>query len=214
MPPEISSTPQRSDIANEGQGNFLTKKIGPLPMWAIIAGVGVILYVLYTKFFAQGSPAVSTTPSTDTTTGTPFDNFSSSLGQIAANEQQIQSLLGTGASSTTNNTPPAAATSVASTYNPSQPAPTASPISGPTLNQTPTPSPVIVPPSAVIQNPLGAQYAPVVVASVAKTSGTIAQRSTIQPVIQPNPTPSFVPATIAPTNTNISGKRSGGNLSL
>jgi hypothetical protein len=159
MPPQISSSPQRSDVADEGEGNFFTKKVGPLPMWAIIGAGIVVLYVLYTKFFSKttssSTPAVSTSPSTATTTGTPYDNFSGALSQIAANQQQIQSLLGTSASSTQNNTPAAAATTVVSTTNPSQTAPTATPISGVMPIFTPLPG---APPAPKFNFPIGSDY--------------------------------------------------------
>jgi hypothetical protein len=100
MPPQLSDSPQSSDI-KRGEGNFFTNKVGPLPMWAII-GVGiVVLYVLYTKFFSQGNPAVSTTPSTAATSGTPIADLGAALAQILANQQ---SLSNAGGATSTNPT--------------------------------------------------------------------------------------------------------------
>lgn len=109
MPPEIG--PQTGgDYKEEGGGGFFSKKVGPLPMWAIIAAGIIILYVLYTKYFANtqssSNPAVTSNPSTDTTSGTfPWDNLTSALAQVQANEQGISAQLTQPANPSTTNLP-------------------------------------------------------------------------------------------------------------
>lgn len=138
MPPELGRQ-TGGEYAEEGgqQGNFLTKKVGPLPMWAILAAGVIIIYVLYTKYFANTNsstnPAVQTNPSSDTSSGTfPWDNLTSALSQIQGNEQGIASSLQTanptqtGSSSAPVNPNPVNNTSNA--YGNS--APTATPIGG------------------------------------------------------------------------------------
>lgn len=207
MPPQISPVQHRADVADGAEGNFFTNKIGPLPMWVWLAAGGVVLYVLYTKFFggtSTGTPAVSTTPSTDTTTGTPFDNFGAALAQIQANENAIATLVGSGSgpspatapkptSSTMSNTPAAAYTAVTSTNNPSQGAPTAPPIdsSGGTLR-----------PAAQLTAPIlgviGSGGGP---NTTGRSSGTQIYHSpaTIAPITKPT----FVPAPREPTAVTV-----------
>lgn len=198
MPPQISPTPQRSDISEgTSEGGFFSQKIGPIPMWGVIAGGAVVLFVLYQKFIAKGSPAVTTNPSTDTTTGTPFDNFGAALAQIQNNEAQISDLIGRnnpGASSTTNNTPPAAQTSyqVRAAFTPAYAAPTASPISN---------SAETLRLAARVSNPTQT------IASMAPIGGpNISTRRTYvspQPIIKPTIIPS---TTGAPVSPPITGK--------
>lgn len=124
MPPALG--PQTGgEYKEEGEGNFFTKKVGPLPMWAIIGIVIIVLYVLYTKFLAgqnsTSQPAVQTNPSNDTGT-LPFNNLLSGLSQIQANDQSLLSQL-----SNPSTTPlPINPSQVASSNNPGQ-GPPASP---------------------------------------------------------------------------------------
>lgn len=109
MPPEIG--PQTGgDYKEEGGGGFFSKKVGPLPMWAIIAAGIIILYVLYTKFAggtkSSSDPAVTSNPSSDTSSGTfPWDNLTSALSQVQGNEQSIAAQLTQPANPSTTNLP-------------------------------------------------------------------------------------------------------------
>lgn len=108
MPPQISKPFQKGDYVDEqeGGGGFFSQKLGPLPLWAVIAGVIIILYVLYTKFVggshSSSTPAVTTTPDQ---TGAPYSNLDAALAQIQANEQQIASIVGASSSSSSSTTP-------------------------------------------------------------------------------------------------------------
>lgn len=118
--PQISKPFQKGDYVDEqeGGGGFFSQKLGPLPLWAVIAGVGVILYVLYTKFIggstSSSTPAVTTTPDQ---TGAPYSNLNAALAQVQANEQQIASLIGTSTGPTP--TTPSSSSSSSSSNTPS-----------------------------------------------------------------------------------------------
>lgn len=152
--PMVGGTQYAGDyVDDEQQGNFFTRKVGPLPMWAILGAGVVVLIVVYQKFFAGGStsstqPAVSTNPSTDTSgntsTGTfPWDNLAPALAQIQANQQALQTQLSAGVSNTTsstqNNQPAKAVTKVTSTVSVARPAPAAIPVTTPARATTTQP---------------------------------------------------------------------------
>lgn len=188
MPPEIG--PQTGgDYKEEGGGGFFSKKVGPLPMWAILAAGVIVLYVLYTKYFSNtnssSNPAVTSNPSTDTTSGTfPWDNLTSALSQIQGNEQGIAAQLTQPANPSTTNLPvnPMPVQTSAGSYAgwgggpPTAPPPTNPPIpggGGSGTGQGPNGGMAMTPTSSRVPIPVPATYIPPTVSTIATKGGGI-----------------------------------------
>lgn len=115
MPPQIGKADYSGDVREEGGGGFFSQKIGPLPIWVLIAAGIVVLYALFVKFGSTNSrnPLVQTAP----TDIAPYSNLENALQQILNNQNGGGSGSGSGSGSGTsgsrgtNQSPPSGSTS-------------------------------------------------------------------------------------------------------
>lgn len=136
------STPQQGESGGGGGGNFLTRKLGPLPTWGWMAIV-LVLVVAY-SFYKKQSSSNSSTAQTAATNNTPGGVDSSLVPQFI-NQTYTNETPPAAPNVTVNNTLPPDQTTINNnipapvstpTQNPKPPAPRPAPLASPIFNGT------------------------------------------------------------------------------